>query len=185
MAASAPGHAACPLGRQPPRRVRVPACKHRRHPALEPFSGVLLTEGRLDRRGRAAPGDRPAPPAADLIVHPLRPSRATALPDGGEAEVSPPGGDQNRRRTGEANADGNAEAGERTMLRGETVDTDGPPGWVAYSALHCGLEAATPHTLPRKYCTHGHDFPDRAPRRGGRRVCGLRHPNTNDPSSGR
>src|SRR5438094_10586677 len=40
------------------------------------------------------------PRAADLIVHPLRPSRATALPDGGEAEVSPPGGDRNRRRTG-------------------------------------------------------------------------------------
>src|SRR6266853_1971939 len=83
MAASAPGHAACPFGRQPPSRDRVPACKHRRHPALEPLGGELPAEGRLDCRGPAAPEGRPAPPTADLIVHPLRLSRATALPDGG------------------------------------------------------------------------------------------------------
>ena len=61
----------------------------------------------------------------------------------------------NRKRGEErqANADEHAGAHERTMLRAPADPASGTPGWVAYSALHCGQEAATPasphHTTTR------------------------------------
>src|SRR5689334_3821152 len=118
MAASVPGTPLAPLTVSRRHEIGARPASIGATPALEPLDGELPAERRLDRRGPAALEGRPAPSTADLIVHPLRLSRAMALPEGsGRYKSRFRATARSLRRTGDAYAWGAAVADERTMLR--------------------------------------------------------------------
>src|SRR5882724_1840331 len=125
MAASAPGTPLAPFTLSRRNEIGCPTCKHRRLPGFRTIRRRAAHRTTPGSPGSAALEGRPEPTTADLIVHPLLLSRATALPDGS-------GGSKSRfqatawsvRRTGDVHAHGPSDADERTMLRGATVDAD-------------------------------------------------------------